>query len=228
MSMAFADTDQDRQATLGLRISSRLARQILAGELAPGHRLDEQSLATEYGVSRTPVREALRELAARQLIQLIPRRGGVVTKVGAGELIDMLEAECEIEGLCARLSAHRMSAIEKVRLRDVHEHAIAISSGKDLVSYFEVNKEFHDLICAGTHNATLERMSRDIRFRLSPFRRSESERDAQEIMARSTAEHLRIVDAVVGGQAEVAYEAMRAHDARVNVGIVKLLQSKEA
>jgi DNA-binding GntR family transcriptional regulator len=227
-SVSIAAPKNEPDTTLGLRISNQLARQILAGELPPGHRLDEQSIAMEFGVSRTPVREALRELAARQLIQLIPRRGGVVTKVGTNELIDMLEAECELEGLCARLSAHRMSALEKVRLRDVHERALAISTGHNLAAYFEINREFHDLIGTGTHNETLERAARDLRMRLSPFRRSESEDDAKKIMARSTAEHTGIVDAIVRGHAEAAYEAMRAHDARVNVGFVKLLKSREA
>jgi DNA-binding GntR family transcriptional regulator len=223
---AVAQTSEP-DVTLALRIYNLLAKQILTGEIVPGHRLDEQSIATQFGVSRTPVREALRELAARHLIQLIPRRGGIVTKFGTDELIDMLEAECEIEGLCARLSAHRMSALEKVQLREVHERASAASTGGELGRYFEINKQFHDLICAGTHNATLEKMARDLRFRLSPFRRSDAEADAKTIMSRSTAEHSSIVDAIVRDQAEAAYEAMRAHDARVNAGVVKLLKSKE-
>jgi DNA-binding GntR family transcriptional regulator len=224
----FAVHKRESDGTLGLRVYSILAKQILTGQLIPGYRLDEQTIATQFGVSRTPVREALRELAARHLIQLIPRRGGVVTKFSTAELVDMLEAECEIEGLCARLSAHRMSAIEKIQLREIHERALTVSASSELDHYFEINKEFHDLICAGTHNATLEKTARDLRFRLSPFRRSDAEANAKAIMSRSTAEHSSIVEAIVRGQAEAAYEAMRAHDARVNVGVIKLLQNTEA
>jgi len=212
------------QATLGAQIYERLANEIIVGTLPPGHRLDEQGLATQFGVSRTPIREALRELGARKLIEFVPRRGGVVTQVGRDTLIDMLEAECEIEGLCARLAAHRMSALEKGHLEEVHERAAMIDDS--LPAYFEVNKEFHDLICAGAHNATLNNAARELRFRLSPFRRPQPRTDAASVIARSTTEHAAIVAAILGGEQERAYEAMRSHNARVNLGAMKLLQTK--
>lgn len=216
--------DNDTDTTLGTRIYESLANQIIVGKLLPGHRLDEQSLATQFGVSRTPVREALRELGARRLIDLVPRRGGVVTQIGSEKLIDMLEAECEIEGLCARLSAHRMSAMEKGHLRELHEQA---AKEKSLPRYFEINKEFHDLICAGAHNSTLDGTARELRFRLSPFRRPEPTTDAAGVIARSTEEHAAIVSAILAGEAERAYEAMRAHNARVNLAAMRLLQGQQ-
>jgi DNA-binding GntR family transcriptional regulator len=217
--------DNDADTTLGSRIYESLANQIIVGKLAPGHRLDEQSLATQFGVSRTPVREALRELGARRLIDLVPRRGGVVTQIGSEKLVDMLEAECEIEGLCARLAAHRMSAMEKGHLRQLHEQAE--SETQRLSRYFEINKEFHDLICTGAHNSTLDGTARELRFRLSPFRRPEPTTDAAGVIARSTQDHSAIVSAILAGEAERAYEAMRAHNARVNLGAMKLLQSQQ-
>jgi DNA-binding GntR family transcriptional regulator len=210
--------------TLAVQIYERLANQIIVGELPPGHRLDEQSLASQFGVSRTPIREALRELGARQLIDLVPRRGGVVSNAGSEAIIDMLEAECEVEGLCARLAAHRMSALEKGHLRELHEQAARQNNLKD---YFEVNKGFHDLICSGAHNSTLDKMARDLRFRLSPFRRPEAQTDTKGVIARSTKEHSVIVAAILSGNAEAAYEAMREHNARVNLGAMKLLQGPE-
>jgi DNA-binding GntR family transcriptional regulator len=209
--------------TLSAKIYERLANQILAGKLPPGHRLDEQGLALEFGVSRTPVREALRELGARQLIDLVPRRGGVVWQLSFDKLTDMLEAECEIEGLCARLAAHRMNTMEKGHLRELHEQA---AREKNLFRYFEINKLLHDLICAGAHNSTLDGTARDLRFRLSPFRRPEPKSDSGQVIARSTAEHAAIVEAILSGQPERAYEAMRTHNARVNLGAMKILQSQ--
>jgi DNA-binding GntR family transcriptional regulator len=117
--------------------------------------------------------------------------------------------------------------MEKGRLRDVHERAISVGARGSLAAYFEINKEFHDLICAGAHNSTLDLTARDLRFRLSPFRRPEPKCDAGEVIGRSTAEHAAIVKAIVSGDAEVAYEAMRAHDARVNLGAMKLLQNAD-
>ncbi|MCX7313453.1 MAG: GntR family transcriptional regulator [Alphaproteobacteria bacterium] len=216
--------DNDADTTLGTRIYESIANEIIVGKLMPGHRLDEQSLATQFGVSRTPVREALRELGARRLIDLVPRRGGVVTQIGSEKLIDMLEAECEIEGLCARLAAHRMTAMEKGHLRELHEQAAG--EEKSLTRYFEINKEFHDLICAGAHNSTLDGTARELRFRLSPFRRPEPSTDVVGVISRSTGEHSAIVAAILAGEAERAYEAMRVHNARVNLGAMKLLQSQ--
>lgn len=214
---------QDSDSTLGTRIYEQLAGEILTGKLPPGHRLDEQSLAAQFGVSRTPVREALRELGARRLIDLVPRRGGVVSGLATDTLIDMLEAECEIEGLCARLAAHRMSALEKGELQELHEHA---AKEENLAQYFEINKSFHDLICAGAHNSTLDGTARDLRFRLSPFRRPEPRSQVAAVIARSTQEHAAIVEAILAGDAERAYEAMRTHNARVNLGAMKILQGQ--
>lgn len=95
------------------RIYKSIAEQIITGNLQPGEKLEEKVLASRFGVSRTPIREALRELSARGLINLIPRRGGMVAEIGLERLSDMLDAECELEGLCARLAAMRMTALEK-------------------------------------------------------------------------------------------------------------------
>jgi DNA-binding GntR family transcriptional regulator len=149
----------------------------------------------------------------------------VVTQIGSDKLVDMLEAECEVEGLCARLAAHRMSALEKGQLKDVHERAAAVTSS--LAAYFEINKEFHDLICAGAHNSTLDTTASELRFRLSPYRRPEPRSDASGVIARSTEEHAQIVAAILSGEAERAYEAMRTHNARVNLGAMKLLQTQD-
>jgi DNA-binding GntR family transcriptional regulator len=213
----------DVHTTLAAQIYERLANRILIGDLPPGYRLDEQRLALEFGVSRTPVREALRKLGARQLIDLIPRKGGMVMQPAGAQLIDMLEAECEIEGLCARLAAHRMSALEKGELREAHE---SVRQAATLADYFERNRVFHDLISSGAHNETLDTCARDMRSRLSPFRRSPSDSDVKAIIARTTREHAAIVDAIVAGDADAAYEATRSHCARVNLGAVKLLQSE--
>lgn len=217
------DRRKNGDPTLGSRIYEQLANEIIVGKLPPGYRLDEQSVAAQFGVSRTPVREALRELSARKLIDLVPRRGGVVCEIGRNELIDMLEAECEIEGLCARLAAHRMSALEKGHLRDIHERAAAIKG--NLSVYFELNKEFHDAICAGAHNTTLDSTARNLRFRLSPFRRPEPRSEVSTVIARSSEDHAKIVFAILSGAAEKAYEAMRDHNARVNIGAMKLLET---
>lgn len=216
-----------RLSTLAAQVYASLAEQIVAGKLAPGQKLDEATLAEQFGVSRTPVREALRELWVRKLVDFKPRRGGIVAQFETKELADMLEAECELDGLCARLASRHMSAIEKRALRDVHERIAAIADGGALGEFFTLNGEFHDLISQGSGNATLTSMARDLRFRLSPFRRPKLENDRQRL-ARAHHEHDAVVTAILDGNQEQAYEAMRAHNARVNAGVLRLMQGQMA
>lgn len=202
--------------TLAGRIYHALLQRILDGEYAPGHRLEESVLAEQFGASRTPVREALRELGARRLINLIPRRGAVVTQVGMETLADMLDAQCELESLCARLAARAMKTLQRVQLQEIHEQIHGLVSAEASDEFYLLNNSFHELILAGAHNATLNHAARDLRFRLWPYRRTGRESPQEFLVALNFADHEAIVNAIVSERAEAAYEAMRAHNARVN------------
>lgn len=210
-------------STLAARVYASLVEQIVSGALPPGHRLEEKVLANRFGVSRTPIREALRELWARKLVELLPRRGGVVAQIGIETLTDMLEAECEIEGLCARLASLRMSSIERRNLEELLDRMGSLLQQSTLADFFDLNKEFHDLICQGAHNATLMTTANDLRFELSPFRRPQLESDETRIV-RSHREHSLIVQAIVAGRSEQAYDAVRAHNSRVNSGVLQVMR----
>ena len=203
-------------ATLTARIYESLLQRILDGEFAPGSRLEENVLAEQFGVSRTPVREALRELGARKLIDLIPRRGGVVTQISMETLADMLDAECELESLCARMAAQRMKTLQRVQLQEIHEQIHNLIAREALEEFYDLNDAFHDLVLAGAHNLTLDNAARELRFRLSPFRRTGRESEQEMLIALNYDDHARIVAAILAENPEAAYEAMRAHNARVN------------
>ena len=102
--------------TIAMSVEQQIADDILSGRLAPGAKLDEQTLAARFEVSRTPVREALRQLLGTGLVESIPRRGAVVTSFGPERLSQLYEAIGELETLCARLAAQRMTAIERKEL----------------------------------------------------------------------------------------------------------------
>lgn len=211
--------------TIAARIHKSLAQDIIGGQLKPGHKLDEQLLAERFGVSRTPIREALRELNARGLVEIIPRRGGVVARIGIDRLADMLDAECELEGLCARLAAQRMTALEKGQLQDLHEQGRALIGSNDEMEYLALNQSFHDLICQGAHNRTLAAATRELRDRLAPFRQSQND-DQGRRLARSHDEHTQITEAILRGDSSTAYEVMRSHNARLSTGVINLLRSR--
>ncbi len=207
--------------TIAARIFHSLAEEIVNGALQPGTKLDEQLLADRFQVSRTPVREALREMGARGLIELIPRRGGVVANIGITELTDMLEAECEVEALCAQLAAQRMSTLEKKQLERMHDQAQRMVAAADQAGYLAQNRKFHDLICAGTHNNTIAGMVRGLRDRLSAFRQAQS--GTEKRLEVSHAEHESVVRAILDSDGAGAYAAMRDHNARLSSRVLERL-----
>ena len=108
-------------ATIAAKIQTLISEQIISGQFKPGTRLDERELAQQFNVSRTPVREALRQLAARGLTQLLPMRGVVVMEISVKDLTEILHANCELEAMCARLAAESMTTMEKTELKYIHD-----------------------------------------------------------------------------------------------------------
>jgi DNA-binding GntR family transcriptional regulator len=207
--------------TISASIFNILAEEIVNGTLKPGTKLEEIPLATRFNVSRTPIREVLRNLASKGLVQLLPRRGVVVAQIGVDELSDMLEAECELEALCAQIAAHRMSLLEKKKLEYVHELAnIAVKKG-DEVRYLELNHEFHNLIAAGTHNKLIAQTVGNLRDRLSGFRQAQSKTEKR--LPTSHTEHQSIVDAILNSDAPLAFQKMRDHNARLSSKVIEQL-----
>lgn len=190
-------------------LASRLADEITNGLLPPGVRLDEQSLAHRFQVSRTPVREALRQLEATGLVARRPYCGAVVCSVTPGRLADMFTAMGEMEAICARLAALAMEPQARCRLRGLHDAMGAAMRRGDVPLYQADNLAFHEMIYAGAHNALLAEMTRDLRRRLMPFRRAQFHTAGR--LGRSHAEHERVVLAIERGQADEAAAAMRRH-----------------
>lgn len=186
-----------------------LEQEIFTGALKPGDRLDEQSLAQRFSVSRTPVREALRQLSASGLIEVRPRQGAVVSVITLPRLIEMFEVMAELEGMCARLAARRMTEAERARLRQIVEEAAVFAESVDLDAYYVNNRDFHDAIYAGSHNQTLEEMTRSLHHRTAPYRRHQLNRPGR--VHESLAEHKTVVEAVLAGDPEAAGRAMHRH-----------------
>ena len=195
--------------TLTERLAAAIADAILAGELLPGARLDEQSLAERFGVSRTPVREALRQLGTGGLIDVRPRRGATVSSVTPELLEELFVAMGEIEATCARLSALSMTPIERRRLADLHGRMGEDAQAGRAEAYAASNVRFHGAVYAGAHNATLAEMAAGLRRRLSPYRQAQFR--AAGRLPRSHAEHGEVVAAILRGDAAGAHAAMLHH-----------------
>lgn len=196
-------------ATQADRLAEAIAESVLAGEFQPGLRLDEAMLAERYGVSRTPVREALRQLASTGLIDVRPRRGATVATVTSAQLETLFAAMAEIEAACARLAAMSMTPIERRRLHGLQEAMEAIVLRDDRDAYAAANIRFHTLIYLGAHNEILSDFATGLRRRLAPFRRAQFRTEGRT--SRSHSEHAAVVKAIIACDAQAAHAAMFHH-----------------
>ncbi len=195
--------------THGERLRIEIADQILSGELIPGTSLDETTLAERYGVSRTPVREALRELAAAGLVVHRPHRGAVVAAVTEDRLLEMFQVMADLESLCAGYAAGRITPGERQKLMELHTDAKELVRSGDLEAYTEANDIFHNFIYEASHNGFLAETALNVRRRVSPFRRAQFRTLGR--LAVSHEEHERVVQAILRGDRDAAAREMRAH-----------------
>ncbi len=178
----------------------QLADEIVRGALAPGAGLDETDIARRFNVSRTPVREALRQLVASGLVDARAHRGAVVARPSIERLTGMFEAMAELEALCAGLAAERMLPAERHRLEAIHEELRVLSYAGNPDRFHEVNERFHNAIYAGSQNGYIAEITLATRVRVQLGR-----------LAKSHAEHDRVVVAIMRGDRVGAAAAMRAH-----------------
>ena len=197
------------RATKARDLQRVLADDIVHGRLKPGTTLDETTFAKRFGVSRTPMREAIRQLEMTGLVETRPHRGAVVADIAEEALDDMFAVMAELEGLCARWSAVAMGAAERRSLKELHARAADFVRDGDRDAYVAANDGFHDAIYNGAHSPFLSALTRSVRLRLAPFRRAQFEGAGR--LARSHAEHGRIVEAIDKGDGEAACRDMRAH-----------------
>lgn len=139
-------------------VFKKLRREILLGELAPGERLMEIHLAQRLGVSRTPIREAIRKLELEGLVTMIPRRGAEVAQISEKNLEDVLEVRTSLERLAVRLACERMNEEQLSELHDACEHFAAVTKTKDMTAITQADVALHDVIIRSTGNRKLEQV----------------------------------------------------------------------
>ena len=187
----------------------RLTAEIVERRLLPGVRLEEVALAERHGVSRTPIREALRQLEIVGLVQRRPNRGVVVTAMPSETLAALFETLVELEAACARLAALRMPIKDKKILTQVHLRVLEVVPVDDRSGFEAVNSDLHQLIWAGALNEELVALVKTLRQRLAPYRQSRLAADGR--LSASFEEHAQVVESIVSGDADAAAEAMRQH-----------------
>jgi len=191
------------------KLRDEIENGILKGEFEPGERLDEVQLATHFGVSRTPIREALMQLSAIGLVEIRPRRGAVVVDPGPERVFEMFEVMAELEGMAGALAARRLTNQDRGTLLSAHEKCEAAAISEDPDGYYYENEAFHLAIYAASHSSFLEEQCVALHRRLRPYRRLQLH--VRNRMKASLREHGEIVEAILAGDAEAARSLLRKH-----------------
>jgi DNA-binding GntR family transcriptional regulator len=190
-----------------ITIRNAVEQDIATGIASPGARLDEVGLAERFGVSRTPVREALVQLAASGMIDLRPHRGAVVADVAPDRLFQMFEAMAELEAAAAGLAARRMQPSDLMALTEAQGACEAALADPD--AYYEANERFHQAIYQASGNPILAEHCLALQKRLRPFRRLQLRVSGRT--ERSLNEHADVLEALSLGAAAEASQALRLH-----------------
>lgn len=198
-----------RAPTRSGELREQLEQMILDGRLAPGERLDEMELARRFGLSRTPVREAIKALLAVGLAETRGRQGTHVTVLSIPALIEMFDVMSALEGLCARFAARRATRPERAAMRQVHDELVQAYEGGDPVAFYKVNQRFHDLLYEAAHTHFIADQAIQLRRRIGAYRLRATYQPGR--MLSTLSEHVRIMDAIDAGDPEAACKAASEH-----------------
>lgn len=207
--------------SLSAEVATRLEEEILHGARKPGDRLDERQLAEQYGVSRTPVREALQRLAASGLVVSRGKQGLQVAKLAVADLLDAFSVVAELEALAAAQAARRITPAQKEELLKAHAACEEAVMKGDAEGFFSANIAFHNVIAAASHNRVLQEQLRRLTVKTSPYRRIITFQ--ADRMAKSIPEHNEVMDAIFRGDSAAASQSLRGHVTLLGEGLSDLI-----
>jgi DNA-binding GntR family transcriptional regulator len=197
-----------RGSTVG-RIEAALLEDISVGVLAPGTRLDEVKLTERFGVSRTPVREALTRLTAQGILVPGEKRGVQVAEYSREELAQIFESMYEIEAACVRIASQRLTLLSRADIENAQAACVAAAEKGELVEYLRANEGFHSAIYRATGNPYMAQVASDFRRRTGPFRAKKFASNAD--MVASAQSHCDLINDIFSEDSRAASEGMRAH-----------------
>ena len=206
-------------------VFNTLRQAILKGELEPGERLMEIQLAERLGVSRTPIREAIRKLELEGLVLMIPRKGAEVAKISEKSLRDVLELRRSLEELAIELACQRMTEEEIDELEDAQRAFRKAVDSKDVMLMAETDEKYHEIIYQGTKNSRLVQILNNLREQMYRYRLEYiKDADKRQILL---IEHDNILKAVRNRKVAEAKAAMREHIDNQEITVSRNIKEKE-
>ncbi len=202
-----------------------LREAILNGTLQPRERLMEIQLADELGVSRTPIREALRKLELEGFIIMVPRKGAYVADFSLRDLEDIFEVRKSLEGLAAELAAERVTEEELVKLEQLLKEKSKAIENNDMQKLLDVDTAFHEKLYEASRNERLRSMISNLREQIERFRIASLQYPGR--MKRSLEEHYQILDAIQRRDGETANRLAHAHIENVETILLDKLRHSQ-
>lgn len=202
---------QNGNGSIQGRVVAEMRRRIIAGDVAPGSMISELTLSDEFGVSRTPVREALKQLQTEGLIQIRPRVGTFVSAPSRREITELFEMKELLEGAAARLLAQRGRVPELDQLEHNLRHADQAVARDDRERYAELVHEFHDLLIIGSDNLKLAEHYRTLMNQLAYARLVMTSLNQPGRPLQSDREHHNVVELIIAKDGDSAERVMREH-----------------
>lgn len=219
------DVKMDEYLPLRDVVFYTLRRAILKGELKPGERLMEIQLASQLGVSRTPVREAIRKLELEGLVLMIPRKGAEVAEITEKNLRDVLEVRCALEELAVQLACERMDAEGLEKLRRAADDFVSVQSNADITKVAQADVDFHDIIYMATKNDKLIQMLNNLREQMYRYRIEYLKQ--KDSYPRLVSEHKEIIAAIEKHDKAKAIRITSQHIDNQVQAVVDLLRKTE-
>ncbi len=217
MSEAIAEYPRIMRRTLHDEVLERLRDMIIEGRLEPGQRINEGQLGAQLGVSRTPLREAIKTLASEGLVEILPAKGAIVRKFSAKDLYQILEVLKTLEQLAGRMACEHASDATIEAINALHKRMIALYETRNRLEYFKINQAIHSAIVAASDNAVLMEMHGTLQSRIKRLRFIGNEGPVK--WAGAVAEHEEMMAALLkrdgAGLAEVIGRHMDATLVRV-------------
>lgn len=198
---------------------------ILTGKLVPGERLMENQLADKLGVSRTPVREALRMLELENLVELVPRKGAQVLDMSEKDIVNILEVRSALEGLATSVACKKMSKEDLQQLKNMEVDFEKAVADNDVEHFVDIDEDFHDLIFAATENDKLINIFRNLRIQLYRYRMAQAKNN-ETSMSTIVAHHRSIIRAIENHDGEEGASIAQGHIKYQTESILRFVRNK--
>ena len=213
------------RAALHEQVADRLRSMLIEGRIAPGAKLNERELCEQLGVSRTPLREAIKLLAAEGLVDLLPNRGAVAVKLTEADVLNTFEVLAMMEGMAGELAAQRITEPELAELRALHYEMMACYARRDLSGYYRLNAQIHTGINEAARNPVLAGSYRSINARVQSLRFRTNQDEAK--WKSAVQEHEQMIEALQAHDAAALRQVLTAHVLRKRDTVLALLRAGE-